>query len=182
MLVVVACVQWNKKERKMVPEGCNCIKKEGHRSLHEFDGEGGGCNRARIPWGLRIPARLGLSFSNDIETTIHKHASSLLDLSHNLQSVFFTKILVATDDERIADCCHGFGADVITILSKCGVVKVLQATPDAVFSTTITSLKADACDQNRVKCQGRSMHSSKSIMFRKMKVFTKYLVHQFEDK
>ncbi|KAI3722898.1 hypothetical protein L2E82_34079 [Cichorium intybus] len=36
---------------------------------------------ARILRGLRIAARLGLSFSKDIETAIHKHASSLLDLS-----------------------------------------------------------------------------------------------------
>ncbi|KAL4563209.1 hypothetical protein LXL04_027245 [Taraxacum kok-saghyz] len=98
--------------------------------------------------------------------------------------------LVVTDDERIADCCRGFGADVIITSQSCrngtercneallklkehfdvvvniqgdepliepdiidGVVRVLQATSDAVFSTAVTSLKAeDACDPNRVKC------------------------------
>ncbi|KAI3710267.1 hypothetical protein L2E82_40045 [Cichorium intybus] len=101
-----------------------------------------------------------------------------------------SQLVVATDDERIADCCRGFGADVIMTSQSCrngtercnealtnlkkkfdvvvniqgdepliepdiidGVVKVLQATPDAVFSTAVTSLKAeDACDPNRVKC------------------------------
>ncbi|CAH1420103.1 unnamed protein product [Lactuca virosa] len=38
---------------------------------------------ARILRGLRIAARLGLSFSKDIESAIHKHASSLLDLSQS---------------------------------------------------------------------------------------------------
>ncbi|KAM0003919.1 putative polynucleotide adenylyltransferase [Helianthus debilis subsp. tardiflorus] len=36
---------------------------------------------ARILRGLRIAARLGLSFSKDIESAIHKHASSILSLS-----------------------------------------------------------------------------------------------------
>ncbi|MFS7915537.1 putative CCA tRNA nucleotidyltransferase [Helianthus anomalus] len=36
---------------------------------------------ARILQGLRIAARLGLSFSKDIESAIHKHASSILSLS-----------------------------------------------------------------------------------------------------
>ncbi|KAK1410517.1 hypothetical protein QVD17_37054 [Tagetes erecta] len=36
---------------------------------------------ARILRGLRIAARLGLSFSKDIENAIHKHASSILNLS-----------------------------------------------------------------------------------------------------
>ncbi|KAI3794320.1 hypothetical protein L1987_36949 [Smallanthus sonchifolius] len=38
---------------------------------------------ARILRGLRIAARLGLSFSKDIETAIHKHASSILSLSQS---------------------------------------------------------------------------------------------------
>ncbi|KAF5798532.1 putative tRNA nucleotidyltransferase/poly(A) polymerase, RNA and SrmB-binding protein [Helianthus annuus] len=36
---------------------------------------------ARILQGVRIAARLGLSFSKDIESAIHKHASSILSLS-----------------------------------------------------------------------------------------------------
>ncbi|RVW37914.1 3-deoxy-manno-octulosonate cytidylyltransferase, mitochondrial [Vitis vinifera] len=98
--------------------------------------------------------------------------------------------VVATDDEKIAECCRGFGADVIMTSESCrngtercnealkklrknfdivvniqgdepliepeiidGVVKALQAAPDAVFSTAVTSLKPeDASDPNRVKC------------------------------
>ncbi|XP_062161558.1 3-deoxy-manno-octulosonate cytidylyltransferase, mitochondrial-like [Alnus glutinosa] len=100
------------------------------------------------------------------------------------------KLFVATDDERIAEICLGFGADVIMTSESCrngtercsealqqlrkkfdivvniqgdepliepeiidGVVKALQAAPDAVFSTAVTSLKPeDASDPNRVKC------------------------------
>ncbi|GMY37352.1 3-deoxy-manno-octulosonate cytidylyltransferase, mitochondrial-like [Fagus crenata] len=100
------------------------------------------------------------------------------------------KLVVATDDERIAEICLGFGADVIMTSESCqngtercnealqklgkkfdivvniqgdepliepeiidGVVKALQAAPDAVFSTAATSLKPeDAFDPNRVKC------------------------------
>ncbi|CAL5411243.1 unnamed protein product [Camellia sinensis] len=99
-------------------------------------------------------------------------------------------VFVATDDEKIAECCRGFGADVIMTSESCrngtercnealqklqksfdvvvniqgdepliepeiidGVVKALQAAPDAVFSTAVTSLKPeDASDPNRVKC------------------------------
>lgn len=99
-------------------------------------------------------------------------------------------VVVATDDEKIAECCRGFGADVIMTSESCrngtercnealqmlgkkydvvvniqgdepliepdiidGVVKALQAAPDAVFSTAVTSLKPeDAFDPNRVKC------------------------------
>ncbi|KAI4322931.1 hypothetical protein L6164_022579 [Bauhinia variegata] len=99
-------------------------------------------------------------------------------------------IVVATDDEKIADCCRQFGADVVMTSESCrngtercdealqklgkkydivvniqgdepliepeiidGVVKALQAAPDAVFSTAVTSLKPeDADDPNRVKC------------------------------
>ncbi|XP_050219495.1 3-deoxy-manno-octulosonate cytidylyltransferase, mitochondrial [Mercurialis annua] len=99
-------------------------------------------------------------------------------------------IVVATDDERIAECCRGFGASVIMTSESCqngtercnealgklekkydvvvniqgdeplidpeiidGIVKALQASPDAVFSTAVTSLKPeDAFDPNRVKC------------------------------
>ncbi|KAF2286025.1 hypothetical protein GH714_009765 [Hevea brasiliensis] len=99
-------------------------------------------------------------------------------------------IVVATDDEKIAECCRGFGADVIMTSESCrngtercnealgklekkydvvvniqgdepliepeiidGIVKALQVSPDAVFSTAVTSLKPeDALDPNRVKC------------------------------
>ncbi|XP_050882650.1 3-deoxy-manno-octulosonate cytidylyltransferase, mitochondrial isoform X2 [Lathyrus oleraceus] len=99
-------------------------------------------------------------------------------------------VVVATDDDKIADCCRNFGADVIMTSESCrngtercsealqklgkkydivvniqgdepliepeiidGVVKALQAAPDAVFSTAVTSLKPeDALDPNRVKC------------------------------
>ncbi|VVA24471.1 PREDICTED: 3-deoxy-manno-octulosonate cytidylyltransferase [Prunus dulcis] len=100
------------------------------------------------------------------------------------------QLVVATDNEKIAECCLGFGADVIMTSDTCrngtercnealqkfkkkfdivvniqgdepliepeiidGVVKALQAAPDAVFSTAVTSLKPeDASDPNRVKC------------------------------
>ncbi|CAL9084348.1 unnamed protein product [Musa textilis] len=100
------------------------------------------------------------------------------------------RIVVATDDEKIAECCRGFGADVIMTSEECkngteccyealqklgenydivvniqgdepliepeiidGVVKSLQGSPDAVFSTAVTSLKPeDGLDPNRVKC------------------------------
>lgn len=99
-------------------------------------------------------------------------------------------VVVATDDDKIADCCRGFGADVIMTSESCqngaercsealqklkkkydivvniqgdepliepeiidGIVKALQSSPDAVFSTAVTSLKPeDAFDPNRVKC------------------------------
>ncbi|KAI4388144.1 hypothetical protein MLD38_000502 [Melastoma candidum] len=100
------------------------------------------------------------------------------------------RVVVATDDEKIADCCRRFGADVIMTSESCrngaercseavqklekkydivvniqgdepliepeiidGIVKALQVTPDAVFSTAVTPLKPeDAFDTNRVKC------------------------------
>ncbi|XP_022941614.1 3-deoxy-manno-octulosonate cytidylyltransferase, mitochondrial [Cucurbita moschata] len=99
-------------------------------------------------------------------------------------------VVVATDDAKIAQCCKGFGADVVMTSESCrngtercnealqklekkydivvniqgdepliepeiidGIVKALQAAPDAVFSTAVTSLKPeDAFDPNRVKC------------------------------
>ncbi|RZC61900.1 hypothetical protein C5167_023647 [Papaver somniferum] len=79
-------------------------------------------------------------------------------------------VVVATDDEKIAECCRGFGADVIMTSESCrngregdkpltepeiidGIVKALQGAPDAVFSTAVTSLKPeDSTDPNRVKC------------------------------
>ncbi|XP_057457127.1 3-deoxy-manno-octulosonate cytidylyltransferase, mitochondrial-like [Lotus japonicus] len=99
-------------------------------------------------------------------------------------------VVVATDDEKIAECCRQFGADVVMTAESCrngaercneavqklgkkydivvniqgdepliepeiidGIVKALQAAPDAVFSTAVTSLKpVDANDPNRVKC------------------------------
>ncbi|KAL9236409.1 hypothetical protein vseg_011085 [Gypsophila vaccaria] len=100
------------------------------------------------------------------------------------------QVVVATDDNKIAECCRGFGADVIMTSESCqngaercseavqkldkkydivvniqgdepliepeiidGIVKALQRSPDAVFSTAVTSLKPeDAFDPNRVKC------------------------------
>ncbi|KAJ8764685.1 hypothetical protein K2173_007773 [Erythroxylum novogranatense] len=115
-------------------------------------------------------------------------------------------IVVATDDEKIADCCRGFGADVIMTSESCqngtercnealqklrkkydvvvniqgdeplldpeiidGIVKALQATPDAVFSTAVTSLKPeDAYDPNRVKCvvdnRGYALYFSRGLI------------------
>ncbi|PIN08920.1 3-deoxy-manno-octulosonate cytidylyltransferase [Handroanthus impetiginosus] len=99
-------------------------------------------------------------------------------------------VVVATDDDKIAECCRGFGADVVMTSESCrngtercnealqklgkqydvvvniqgdepliepeiidGIVEALQTAPDAVFSTAVTSLKAeDAFDPNRVKC------------------------------
>ncbi|WVZ03191.1 hypothetical protein V8G54_023997 [Vigna mungo] len=113
---------------------------------------------------------------------------------------------VATDDEKIADCCLQFGADVIMTSETCkngtercnealqklgknydivvniqgdepliepeiidGVVKALQAAPDAVFSTAVTSLKPeDAHDPNRVKCvidnRGYAIYFSRGLI------------------
>ncbi|KAJ6886860.1 hypothetical protein NC651_027265 [Populus alba x Populus x berolinensis] len=115
-------------------------------------------------------------------------------------------IVVATDDEKIAECCRGFGADVVMTSESCrngtercnealqkldkkydvvvniqgdepliepeiidGIVKSLQAAPDAVFSTAVTSLKPeDAFDPNRVKCvvdnQGYAIYFSRGLI------------------
>ncbi|KAF5728314.1 Nucleotide-diphospho-sugar transferases superfamily protein isoform 1 [Tripterygium wilfordii] len=115
-------------------------------------------------------------------------------------------VVVATDDEEIAECCIGFGADVIMTSESCrngtercnealqklekkydivvniqgdeplidpeiidGVVKALQAAPDAVFSTAVTSLKPeDAFDPNRVKCvvdnRGYAIYFSRGLI------------------
>ncbi|KAI6687309.1 hypothetical protein NL676_024137 [Syzygium grande] len=101
-------------------------------------------------------------------------------------------VVVATDDEKIAECCRGFGADVIMTSESCrngtercnealqkldkkydiiidGVVKALQAAPDAVFSTSVTSLKPeDAFDPNRVKCvvdnRGYAIYFSRGLI------------------
>ncbi|GKB98956.1 3-deoxy-manno-octulosonate cytidylyltransferase, mitochondrial [Tanacetum coccineum] len=118
----------------------------------------------------------------------------------------FRFVVVATDDERIAECCRGFGADVIMTAESCrngaercsealqklekkydivvniqgdepliepeiidGIVKALQTTPDAVFSTCVTSLKPeDAFDPNRVKCvvdnRGYAIYFSRGLI------------------
>ncbi|XP_057456709.1 3-deoxy-manno-octulosonate cytidylyltransferase, mitochondrial isoform X1 [Lotus japonicus] len=115
-------------------------------------------------------------------------------------------VVVATDDERIADCCRQFGADVIMTAESCrngaercneavqklrkkydivvniqgdepliepeiidGIVQALQAAPDAVFSTAVTSLKPeDANDPNRVKCvvdnRGYAIYFSRGLI------------------
>ncbi|CAK8561279.1 unnamed protein product [Lathyrus sativus] len=115
-------------------------------------------------------------------------------------------VVVATDDDKIADCCRNFGADVIMTSESCrngtercsealeklgkkydivvniqgdepliepeiidGVVKALQAAPDAVFSTAVTSLKPeDALDPNRVKCvvdnRGYAIYFSRGLI------------------
>ncbi|CAK7327632.1 unnamed protein product [Dovyalis caffra] len=115
-------------------------------------------------------------------------------------------IVVATDDEKIAECCRGFGADVVMTSESCrngtercnealqkldkkydvvvniqgdepliepeiidGIVKALQAAPDAVFSTAVTSLKPeDAFDPNRVKCvvdnRGYAIYFSRGLI------------------
>ncbi|KAF8411154.1 hypothetical protein HHK36_003697 [Tetracentron sinense] len=114
--------------------------------------------------------------------------------------------VVATDDEKIAECCRGFGADVIMTSESCrngtercnealqklnkkydivvniqgdepliepeiidGIVKALQAAPDAVFSTAVTSLKPeDGSDPNRVKCvvdnRGYAIYFSRGLI------------------
>lgn len=115
-------------------------------------------------------------------------------------------VVVATDDEKIAECCRGFGADVIMTSQSCqngaercseavqkldkkydivvniqgdepliepeiidGIVKALQSSPDAVFSTAVTSLKPeDAFDPNRVKCvvdnRGYAVYFSRGLI------------------
>ncbi|CAN0876064.1 3-deoxy-manno-octulosonate cytidylyltransferase, mitochondrial, partial [Linum grandiflorum] len=115
-------------------------------------------------------------------------------------------VVVATDDEKIAACCRGFGADVIMTSESCqngtercnealqklekkydvvvniqgdepliepeiinGIVKALQASPDAVFSTAVTALKPeDAFDPNRVKCvvdnKGYAIYFSRGLI------------------
>ncbi|XP_010545826.1 PREDICTED: 3-deoxy-manno-octulosonate cytidylyltransferase, mitochondrial [Tarenaya hassleriana] len=115
-------------------------------------------------------------------------------------------VVVATDDERIAECCRGFGADVVMTSESCrngtercnealeklenkydvvvniqgdepliepeiidGVVRALQAAPDAVFSTAVTSLKPeDGFDPNRVKCvvdiRGYAIYFSRGLI------------------
>ncbi|XP_057750793.1 3-deoxy-manno-octulosonate cytidylyltransferase, mitochondrial isoform X1 [Arachis stenosperma] len=116
------------------------------------------------------------------------------------------QVVVATDDEKIAECCRKFGADVVMTSESCrngtercsealeklgknydivvniqgdepliepeiidGIVKALQATPDAVFSTAVTSLKPeDALDPNRVKCvvdnRGYAIYFSRGLI------------------
>ncbi|KAF5780897.1 putative 3-deoxy-manno-octulosonate cytidylyltransferase [Helianthus annuus] len=116
------------------------------------------------------------------------------------------RVVVATDDEKIAECCRGFGADVIMTAESCrngaercsealqklekkydivvniqgdepliepeiidGIVKALQTTPDAVFSTAVTALKPeDAFDPNRVKCvvdnRGYAIYFSRGLI------------------
>nr|KAJ0209101.1 hypothetical protein LSAT_V11C400203350 [Lactuca sativa] len=64
--------------------------------------------------GLRIATRLGLSFSKDIETAIHKHASSLLDLSH-------TRIMMEVD--YMLSC--GAVESSICLLHKYHILEIL---------------------------------------------------------
>lgn len=48
---------------------------------------------------------------------------TLLDFSYNfcLSSLFISSFfaVVATDDEKIAECCRGFGADVVITSAEC---------------------------------------------------------------
>lgn len=116
------------------------------------------------------------------------------------------QVVVATDDDKIAECCRGFGAEVIMTSESCrngtercnealqklekkydivvniqgdepliepeiidGIVLALQAAPDAVFSTAVTSLKPeDAFDPNRVKCvvdnRGYAIYFSRGLI------------------
>ncbi|RAL38145.1 unnamed protein product [Cuscuta campestris] len=116
------------------------------------------------------------------------------------------RVVVATDDDKIAECCRGFGAEVIMTSESCrngtercnealqklekkydvvvniqgdepliepeiidGIVLALQAAPDAVFSTAVTSLKPeDAFDPNRVKCvvdnRGYAIYFSRGLI------------------
>ncbi|KAJ0044358.1 hypothetical protein Pint_04531 [Pistacia integerrima] len=75
---------------------------------------------------------------------------------------------ITWDDRKIAECCREFGADVIMTLESCrnwfelliepeivdGIVKALQAAPDAVFGTAVTSSKPEGeFDPNRVRCE-----------------------------
>ncbi|KAL6535716.1 hypothetical protein OROHE_012560 [Orobanche hederae] len=127
-------------------------------------------------------------------------------LVHILGKPMIQQKFVATDDERIAECCRGFGADVVMTSESCrngtercnealqklgkqydvvvniqgdepliepeivdGIVKALQAAPDAVFSTAVTSLKPeDAFDPNRVKCvvdnRGYAIYFSRGLI------------------
>ncbi|RVW71952.1 3-deoxy-manno-octulosonate cytidylyltransferase, mitochondrial [Vitis vinifera] len=90
---------------------------------------------------------------------------------------------VATDDDKIADCCRGFGADVIMTSESCrngtercneALQKLekqydIVAAPDAVFSTAVTSLKPeDGFDPNRVKCivdnRGYAIYFSRGLI------------------
>ncbi|KAH7276575.1 hypothetical protein KP509_39G012700 [Ceratopteris richardii] len=113
-------------------------------------------------------------------------------------------VVVATDDDRIAESCRRFGADVVMTSESClnercqealkklkkrydlvvniqgdeplidpeiinGVVKILQAAPDAVFSTAVTALQPeDAMNPNRVKCvvsrKGYAIYFSRGLI------------------
>ncbi|KAL4205085.1 hypothetical protein AMTRI_Chr01g135430 [Amborella trichopoda] len=99
-------------------------------------------------------------------------------------AVTLDHVVVATDDEKIAECCQGFGADALSVAMKLsrssrknmilpeiidGVIKALQRAPDAVFSTAVTSLKPeDAFDPNWVKCvvdkHGYAIYFSRSLL------------------
>ncbi|CAI9272231.1 unnamed protein product [Lactuca saligna] len=69
---------------------------------------------ARILRGLRIAARLGLSFSKDIDSAIHKHASSLLDLSQ-------TRIMMEIDYML----SYGAAESSIRLLHKYHILEIL---------------------------------------------------------
>ncbi|KAF9666782.1 hypothetical protein SADUNF_Sadunf16G0264400 [Salix dunnii] len=139
-----------------------------------------------IWWRVYLVLKLlnyGVLFDMEKEIRTWERAKLASTLDH---------IVVATDDEKIAECCRGFGADVVMTSESCrngtercnealqkldkkyDVVVNIQAdeqkaAPDAVFSTAVTALKPeDAFDPNRVKCvvdnRGYAIYFSRGLI------------------